>query len=90
MKKLIQKRIEEVCHDMEMEQEIILHFIQEEWVTPYDQEAMIFDDEDLSRIQLIQELQHDLGVNDEAVPIILNLIDQLNLLRSHLKKLKEI
>lgn len=90
MKKLIQKRIEEVCHDMEMEQEIILHFIREEWVTPYDQEAMIFDDEDLSRIQLIQELQHDLGVNDEAVPIILNLIDQLNLLRSHLKKLKEI
>jgi chaperone modulatory protein CbpM len=36
-------------------------------------------DDDLhrSRAQLIIELKQDLGVNDEAVPIILDLVDQL-------------
>jgi chaperone modulatory protein CbpM len=88
MKRLIQKHIQEVCQDMDLEEEIILHFIQEEWVIPFDEKEMIFDDEDLARIHLIHELQEDLGVNDEAIPIILNLLDQLNLLRSHIKKLK--
>jgi chaperone modulatory protein CbpM len=43
------------------------------------------DEEDLARIQLIRELQEDLGVNDDAVPIILNLIDQLHQLRFQMK-----
>jgi chaperone modulatory protein CbpM len=39
---------------------------------------MIFDEEDLARIRLIYELQMDMGVNDEAIPVILHLVDQLN------------
>lgn len=35
------------------------------------------DDLHRSRAQLIIELKQDLGVNDEAVPIILDLVDQL-------------
>lgn len=42
---------------------------------------------DLARSRLIQELTTDLGVNDEGVPIILALIDQLYGVRSALRDL---
>lgn len=43
----------------------------------------LLDEEDIARARLIWELQKEFGVNDEAVPIILHLIDQLN--RIHLE-----
>ena len=36
---------------------------------------------DLARTRLIQDLTRDLGVNDEGIPIILGLVDQLHGLR---------
>lgn len=87
MKSIIQKRIEEICEECETSPLIIQHFISEEWITPSDQEKMLFDEEDLARIMLILELQEEMGVNDEAVPIILNLIDQLNYIRTTIKKI---
>jgi chaperone modulatory protein CbpM len=43
------------------------------------------DDEDLARAALIRELLDEMGVNDESVPIILHLIDQLHVLRRELR-----
>jgi chaperone modulatory protein CbpM len=59
----------------------ITRFIAFAWVNPSDRDSTLLDQEDLARIRLIYELQHDFGINDEAVPIILHLIDQLNLLQ---------
>ena len=67
-------------------QEIILQFISHEWIQPVDSEHLILDEEDIARLKLIWELKQDLGVNDEAVPIILHLIDQLNRLHFELKQ----
>ena len=53
---------------------------------PKELDRLGFDEEDLARIQLIQELREDFGVNDEAVPIILHLIDQLNLIQLELRQ----
>lgn len=63
--------------------EIITRFITFEWITPADREQQILDEEDIARVRLICLLQQEFGVNDEAVPIILHLIDQLN--RTHLE-----
>lgn len=87
MKRIIQKRIEEICEECETSPHTIHHFVSEEWIIPSDQEEMLFDEEDLARIMLILELQEEMGVNDEAVPIILNLIDQLHHIRSTIKKI---
>jgi chaperone modulatory protein CbpM len=46
-----------------------------------------FSEIDLARSRLIQDLTRDLGVNDQGVPIILDLIDQLHGLRSALRDL---
>ena len=46
-----------------------------------------FSEIDLARTRLIQDLTGDLGVNDEGIPIILDLVDQLHGLRRILGEL---
>ena len=45
-----------------------------------------FSDVDLARAQLIRDLE-SLGVNDEGIPVILDLVDQMNGLRRTLRDL---
>jgi chaperone modulatory protein CbpM len=63
--------------------EVIVRFVSFHWVLPVDWQHEVLDEEDIARVRLICELQHEFGVNDEAIPIILRLIDQLN--RTHLE-----
>ena len=86
MKLTLRKRIKEVSYICGISEDIIIHFIHEEWIYPNDEQLLVLDEEDIARINLINELKKDFGVNDEAIPIILHLIDQLNVLR---KKLNE-
>ena len=46
-----------------------------------------FSEIDLARTRLIKDLTVDLGVNDEGVPIILSLIDQLHGMRAAMRDL---
>ena len=82
----LRRRLEEVCQSCGIEEEIIRQFLQEDWIHPIDQEHNIFDDEDIARIALISELRDDFGINDEAIPVILHLIDQLNLLHRKIQR----
>lgn len=66
-----------------VKKEIIIYFIEQEWIHPADQESVGLDEEDLARIRLIRDLKEEFGVNDEGLSIILNLVDQLN--RMHLE-----
>lgn len=68
--------------------EMIMRFIEEEWITPINCEEPILDEEDVARIRLIWELHEDFGVNDESMPIILHLIDQLNRMHLELEKFR--
>ena len=55
------------------------------WLAPRDDgEGGHFSEVDLARVQLIHDL-HDLGVNDDAIPVILDLVDQLHGLRRVLR-----
>lgn len=83
---IIRKSVTEICQEFHLEQDVVEMFISEEWIKPIDQEGPMFDHEDLARIELICELRNDLDVNDEAIPIILNLLDQIHLLRSALRR----
>lgn len=52
------------------------------WLAPeHDAGAHEFSDVDLARAQLIRDLRHDLGVNDEGIAVALGLIDQMYGLR---------
>lgn len=86
MKLPLRKRLEEVCESCGIEEEIIIEFMHEEWIHPIDVEHNVFDDEDIARISLISELREDFGINDEAIPVILHLIDQLNFLHRKIRE----
>ncbi len=59
-------------------------WIEREWVTPQGSEML--DEEDIARLQLIHELQSNLGANEEAIPLILHLLDQLCYVQNVLRK----
>jgi chaperone modulatory protein CbpM len=68
----------EIIERYRIEETFLYECIQREWIIPIDTENNILDSEDLARILLIKDLKVDFGVNDESVPIILHLIDQLH------------
>ncbi len=76
---------QEACEHCGLAPEVLIRFVSFSWVVPdtppESLESIVFvslDEEDLARARLIWELQNDFGVNDEAIPLILHLIDQLN------------
>ena len=74
-----------------MEHETLDAWIEEEWLRPRGSSVELnFSDIDIARARLICDLQVDLGVNDEGVGVILNLVDQLYGMRRTLKDLRQV
>lgn len=64
-------------------------WIEQQWVRPLRQgEGWHFDDGDVARLQLICELKREMAVNDEAMPLVLELLDQLYATRATLDHLR--
>ena len=80
------KKLDQVGAEVGFDKSQALKFIRREWIVLANPAASEFevelDEEDLARMRLIFQLQNDFGVNDEAVPIILHLLDQIYALRS--------
>jgi chaperone modulatory protein CbpM len=62
-------------------------WIEQRWVLPHKRDDdFVFDDVDLARARLIRELRVDLLVNEEAIPVVLSLLDQVHALRRALAR----
>ncbi len=86
------KNIYEITKIIELYQlnEIFIYeCIEREWIIPSDTEKIRLDQEDIARILLIRDLKGEFGVNDESIPIILHLIDQIHWLKSRLSHYME-
>ena len=59
------------------------------WVTPERQEGdePAFSELDVARVCLICDLRHDLAVEEETVPLVLSLLDQIYTLRRQMNAL---
>ncbi len=65
-------------------------WIEQNWVLPVEEGGdYFFDDTDVARVRLIAELRNDLGVNEDAIPVVLRLLDQVYSLRRALAELNE-
>ena len=65
-------------------------WIAQRWVKPDGVAGQYaFQDIDVARVRLIRELRDDLQVNEEALPVVLSLLDQLYDLRRRLHDLSE-
>ena len=62
-------------------------WIGEAWVLPENAGGTyVFHEVDIARVRLIVELRHDMSIDDEAMPVVLNLLDQVYALRRRLKQ----
>lgn len=58
------------------------------WIAPaVGAEGPTFDEADVARIRLVCQLKDDLNLNEDAIPVVLSLMDQLYGLRRELKTL---
>ena len=59
------------------------------WVTPerHEREEPAFSDLDVARVCLICDLRHDLAVEEETIPLVLSLLDQVYTLRRQMNAL---
>lgn len=65
-----------------LDRETLEVWIEEEWLLPSRAaNELVFSEMDLARAKLIRDLKHDMGVNDEGVGVVLNLLDQIHGLR---------
>jgi chaperone modulatory protein CbpM len=72
----------------QLDRETLEVWIEEEWLVPSRTATeLTFSEMDLARAKLIRDLKQDLGVNDEGVGVILNLLDQIHGLRRALADL---
>jgi chaperone modulatory protein CbpM len=65
----------------ELEQWIEARWVRPERITS----GYVFHEIDVARVHLIVELRHELLVDVDAMPVILNLLDQVYALRNRLK-----
>jgi chaperone modulatory protein CbpM len=60
-------------------------WVERGWVRPEpDETDWVFQDIDIARVRLIHDLRHLMDMSDEAVPLILSLLDQVHDLRAQL------
>ncbi|HEX4922528.1 MAG TPA: chaperone modulator CbpM [Bdellovibrionales bacterium] len=76
--------IDDLVRLLGRDERLILELVEKEWLVPCEREPLSFDEEDAARARLICEMRELMGVNDESVPIILHLLDQIHRLRAEL------
>ena len=69
-----------------IESETLRAWIEANWLIPRED---AFSEVDVARAHLIRDLTEDLGINEDGVGVILNLVDQIHGLRATLSDLME-
>lgn len=61
-------------------------WIAEDWVRPERQgDMLMFHDIDVARVRLLVELRDDLHLDEDALPVVLSLVDQLYAARRRMR-----
>ncbi|MGH7057347.1 MAG: chaperone modulator CbpM [Acetobacteraceae bacterium] len=81
-------RYEEFCVRAHLEGNVLETWIAAGWILPAEGAPEPgFTEADLARARLIRDLRDDLGVNDEGIAVVLDLLDQIHGLRRGLREL---
>ena len=71
-----------------LDREDLERWIANRWVRPDDRAGHhLFREIDVARVRLIQELRDGMKVNEDALPVVLSLLDQLYDLRRRMREL---
>lgn len=73
-----------------LDRDEVEHWVAQDLVRPARHgDDWMFRDIDVARLQLIQELRHGLRLEEEALPVVLRLLDQLYDARRRLRRLRD-
>jgi chaperone modulatory protein CbpM len=71
-----------------LERRELIRWVEERWILPERRaETWAFHEVDVARIELILEIRRDFAVDDEAMPLVLSLLDQVYALRRQMRRL---
>ncbi len=74
----------------DMQESELVNWVERGWVQPDGAgSTWEFHEIDVARVRLIRELRHDVDVNEEAMPVVLSLLDQVYDLRRALHRVSE-
>jgi len=66
----------------------LLRWVENRWVLPEEHaQSWVFHEVDVARVELIFEIRRDFAVDDEAMPLVLSLLDQVYSLRRQMRRL---
>ena len=66
----------------------LARWVENRWVLPEQHgETWLFREVDVARVELILEIRHEYAIDDEALPLVLGLLDQVYGLRRQLRRL---
>lgn len=83
-------RVAEVLSRFSLTESDVSFWIEQRWIAPaQDESGWVFDDTDQARLALIVELRQGLAVNDDAMPVVLSLLDQLYAARNTLRHVRD-
>jgi chaperone modulatory protein CbpM len=83
-------KFDEILVTLEIGASELSAWIDQHWVLPVEEGGdFFFDEADVARVRLIAELRNDLGVNEDAIPVVLRLLDQVYSLRRALTELND-
>jgi chaperone modulatory protein CbpM len=73
-----------------LERRELARWVEENWVLPErHDETWVFHEVDIARVELILDMRRDFAVDDEAMPLVLSLIDQIYSLRRQMRRLSD-
>jgi len=72
----------------DLERGELIRWVENRWVLPErHNETWLFHEVDIGRVELILEIRRDFAVDDEAMPLMLHLLDQVYSLRRQMRRL---
>jgi chaperone modulatory protein CbpM len=65
----------------------LARWVENRWVLPERRDqTWVFHEVDVARVELIFEIRHQFAIDDEALPLVLGLLDQVYQLRRQLRR----
>jgi chaperone modulatory protein CbpM len=81
-----------VRHFADLERGELVRWVENRWVLPETASAdggerWVFHEVDVARVELILDIRREFAVDDEAMPLVLGLLDQVYSLRRQMRRL---
>jgi chaperone modulatory protein CbpM len=77
-----------LVRNKELNRRELARWIENRWVLPERRnQTWIFHEVDVARVELILEIRHEFAIDDEALPLVLGLLDQVYDLRRQLRRM---